>query len=128
MSGWERFYALITDDIQLSSVIAVSLLVIGYVCAKTSRNCIYAFHIGKNRDAAAGRFAVTALALYITSGLMLTVMGYHSYSQNQMMVREVPVTNTVTASMFNPIVKWFDDVYSEFKEEITLYENEAEWR
>lgn len=114
MTGWENMYSLITNDIQMSSIVAIALLVIGYVCAQTSRNCVYSYHIGRNRDSAAGRFALLSLGLYITAGITLATIGYHAIENNKNSgLMTVNVTNNVTTEIQNPLTEWFDEIYEE---------------
>jgi len=122
MSGWERVCVFITSDMLFSGTIAVSLLIIGYVCAATSRNCVYSFHIGQSKDAMAGRFAFVSLVLYLTAGFTFAVIGLHIVSteyKNGTWSR-VLVKNSVVYEISNPLTEWFDEVYEELREDYKI--------
>lgn len=122
MSGWEKLCILITDDILLSVIVAVSLLVIGYVCSATSKNCVCSFHIGQSRDTAAGRFALASLMLYIAAGVTLAVIGIHLFriEERKGTWNRMTVKNSISYELSTPLIDWFNEIYDEFKSDIAI--------
>lgn len=85
----ETLYVSITDNMGISIIFLVGLIIVASACSSASETCTYAYHIGRSYDKQAQAFSLISLISYVLAAIMIITIAGHMIN-----VRGSPVYQT----------------------------------